>query len=199
MLFLGSFISTILNLEISNSLTVILKSDITANILQSITHSSIISLGTIYYFYTGKTDYYPWIKLYSIGYLIADGLYFYLYRKLSHQLVYLTHHILFVISWIVCDKYDFYLFNLLLLSEITTPFINLKFICKNLNYRKLEVGLSLTTYPLFLIFRVLNFSYVVYITYQRQVYIIWPLLLPLTGMQYYWFYLMSCKLYKFLS
>ena len=198
MLLLASFISTILNLEISNSMTEILKSDIISNLIQSFIHSSVISVGTIYYFYTGKLDFFPWLKIYSIGFLIADGLYFYVYRNFNHKLIYLFHHALFIAGWIVSIKYELYLFNLLLLSEITNPFLNLKFICKKFNYPNLELTFSLITYPLFFIFRVCSFTYVVYQTHQIQVYSVWPLLLPLAGMQYYWFYLMSCKLYDFI-
>lgn len=194
MLFLPTVISFILNLEICNSLTHICKSDLTANMILAMVHSSIISVATLYHFYAQNFDYYNWLKIYSIGFLMADGTYFYIYRKLNHRYIYLLHHFLFCISWVWFDHLDLILFNQLLLSEITTPFLNLKILCKKKHFPKLELASGFITYILFSIFRVVNFSYVSILSYYRGVFVIYPILIPLTSMQYYWFYLMSKKI-----
>lgn len=196
MLFVPVIISFILNLEICNTVSNICKSDTNSNIILAIVHSSIVSLATLYYFYTDKLNYYEYLKIYSVGYLMADGCYFYIYRKLAHRYIYLIHHTLFTISWIWFDIVDLNLFNLLLLSELTTPFLNLKILCKKYNLPKLEFYSAITTYILFFIFRVLTFSYGILISYQRNIYKIYPIIIPLTSMQYYWFYLMTKKVKK---
>ena len=56
----------------------------------SLIHTSIITSLTGYYFYTGSLALSDFTKVYSVGYLITDASYFYIYKnQIIHYYIYL--------------------------------------------------------------------------------------------------------------
>ena len=198
-LYLG--ISFILNLDISHSLYLVNKNLLVSNIIQGLIHCGLINLFLLHYYTTGSLFLWNSIRIYSIGFLVADSLYFYVYHKISHWKIYLLHHSIFFISWILISNMEstmYRLFTRMLLAELSGMTLNLRNLAKIHKYKNLDLSMCLVTYILFFIFRILNFTDMIGITYKLKLYQFVVILIPLTVMQYYWFYLMSIKLWYFM-
>lgn len=192
--------SYLVNLNVGKYIENIFNSIETANILQSSIHSLILVLGTCQYLYSPNTLLYLVLKYYSIGHLIWDSYYFhYLHNVNGHKNIYIFHHIFFIMAWLVSYNYDKLLFFRLLLSEITVIPLNIKMYYKNKNNKKKEFVFSLLTYGLFFQFRIVNFSYHYYIFMTQGYYLLSLLFIPITSLQYYWFYLMTLKAIKMIK
>tara|TARA_B100000963_G_C22331214_1_gene538743 strand:- start:234 stop:521 length:288 start_codon:yes stop_codon:yes gene_type:complete len=86
----------------------------------------------------------------------------------------------------------------MLLAELSGFTLNIRSLAKIYKYEKLDLSMSLVTYILFFIFRILNFTEMIGVTYNQKLYSFATLLIPLTIMQYYWFYLMNIKLWYYI-
>ena len=86
----------------------------------------------------------------------------------------------------------------MLLAEFSGMTLNIRHLAKEYKYENLDLSMSLVTYILFFIFRILNFTEMIGITYKLELYHFVVILIPLTIMQYYWFYLMNVKLWYFM-
>lgn len=195
------FFSFILNLDLSNSLNAVNNNLELANIIQGINHCSIINLFLLHYYTTGSLYYWNFIRIYSLGFLIADSLYFYVYYKIKYWKIYLGHHLIFIISWILIsyqtpDIYPYFI--RMLLSELSGLTLNIRNLSKIYQMNNLDLTLSLLTYILFFIFRIVNFTHMIGVCYKIEIYAFVVLLLPLTTMQYYWFHLMTKKIWNYI-
>lgn len=193
-------LSFILNLDISHSLYVVNKNLLLSNNIQALIHCSFINLFLLHYYTTGTLLLWNLTRIYSMGFLLADILYFYVYHKTSNWKIYLVHHSIFFISWIFISNMDstiYRLFTRMLLAELSGMTLNIRHLAKKYKYENLDLSMSLLTYILFFIFRILNFTEMIGITYKLKLYQFVVILIPLTVMQYYWFYLMSIKLWYF--
>lgn len=164
----------------------------------SIVHSLCISISMSFFIYTDNYEYFPLIQNISYSYLILDILLIYFVDVFSKiRNIYIIHHLLFLLSWNLYS-YGPQIYCKLLLSEVSVIPLNLKYFSKRFNYGY-EILLSFTTYFLFFIFRVLNFSYHTKILYVNGWYYLYPIFIPIASLQYYWFYLMTLKAYSFFN
>ena len=194
------FISFIFNLDMSHSLYVLNKNLLVSNVLQGLVHCGVINLFLLHYYTTGSLLLWNFTRIYSLGFLVADSLYFYVYYKITHWRIYLVHHTIFILSWILISYLDreiYGYFIRMLLAELSGFTLNIRSLSKIYKYEKLDLSLSLVTYILFFIFRILNFTEMIGVTYNQKLYSFATLLIPLTIMQYYWFYLMNIKLWYY--
>jgi hypothetical protein len=151
----------------------------------------ILSLSNIISYNTQKQ-----IVNYSIGYIIFDILIHTVNKKLKNE-KYITyfHHSLFYLGTFYYDKYP-ELYSFMILAEISTIPLNLRFIYKNNS--KLKNICSILFYINFFIFRILNNLYIYkYVLIELQLLKI--LLLTFSSLNLYWFYLMNIKLFKVLG
>ena len=165
--------------------------------INSLIHAIISSLGGIFFllniisFNTQKKT-----VNYSIGYIIFDILIHTVNKKLKDE-KYITyfHHSLFYLGTYYYDKYP-ELYSFMILAEISTIPLNLRFIYKNNS--KLKNIFSILFYINFFIFRILNNLYIYkYVLIDIQLLKI--LLLSFSSLNLYWFYLMNIKLFKVLG
>ena len=131
-----------------------------------------------------------------MSHLLVDMVYFHLYKNVNQQKnIYTFHHSVFIMAWVLAEYYSVEIYLRFLLAEITVLPMNLKFYYKNKDANK-EIFYGTMTYVLFLIFRVINFTIQFREVIGLEYYGVVPLLLPLTMLQYYWFYLMTLKVKK---
>ena len=177
-------------------LEIICQDSVKANMVQSSIHSMIVVLGSYLYFITENNLLYQSLKLYSMSHLLVDMVYFHLYKNVNQQKnIYTFHHSVFIMAWVLAEYYSVEIYLRFLLAEITVLPMNLKFYYKNKDANK-EIFYGTMTYVLFLIFRVINFTIQFREVIGLEYYGVVPLLLPLTMLQYYWFYLMTLKVKK---
>ena len=194
-------ISYILNLQFSKYLESKYQNTYHANMIQTSLHSSLLAFSGIHFIFFQNLILFDIFRYYSMGHLLADAYHFhYLNNVNGNWKTYVSHHILFLISWIAIKYYKIYLiYSYCLLMEITVLPMNLKFYYKNRNNKKMDTFYSFLTYFLFLFFRVINFSF----QYRKVFHLGYPelsiLFVPMLSLQYYWFYLMSVKVKKFLT
>ena len=193
---LSLLFSFIINLDLSNSIATITRDLVLTNTILAFKHCAIINLYLIHYYTTGSLSYFFLIKVYSLGFLLADTLYFYVYYRIPHWKLYLIHHSIFILSWIFIEYQPLHVysyFNRMLLAELSGMTLNIRHLAKKYNYPKLDISMSLLTYILFFLFRIINFTQMIFVCYEEQNIIFSILLIPITFMQYYWFYLMTIK------
>ena len=193
--------SFILNLDISNSLANITQNLVLTNTILAFKHCALINLFLLHYYTTYSLEYFSLIRVYSLGFLLADTLYFYVYYKIPHWKLYLVHHSIFILAWYLIEYQPIHIysyFNRMLLAELSGMTLNMRHLAKHYKYTKLDIMMSLLTYILFFLFRIVNFTQMIGVCYQEQNIIFSILLVPITSMQYYWFYLMSIKFYKYI-
>lgn len=177
-------------------LEIICQDSAKANMIQSSIHSMIVVLGSYLYFITENNLLYQFLKLYSMSHLLVDMCYFHLYQNVNKQKnIYTFHHSVFIMAWVLAEYYSVEIYLRFLLAEITVLPMNLKFYYKNRDSQK-EIFYGVMTYVLFLVFRVINFTIQFREVIRLEYYGVVPLLMPLTMLQYYWFYLMTLKVKK---
>ena len=194
-------LSFILNLDLANSLVTINKNLVFTNTILALKHCIFINLFLLHYYITNSLTYWNVIRIYSLGYLISDTLYFHVCYRIAHWKLYLLHHSIFILSWILIEYQPSNVypnFIRMLLAELSAMTINIKYIAKHYNYSNLDICMSLLTYILFFIFRILNFTQMFWVCYQENNIIFCTLLIPLTCMQYYWFYMITLKLKNYI-
>ena len=185
------------NLNIAKYLEKRFNSVSKSDMIMSFSHSFLVVWGSLSYLYSSNFTILRMVRLYSIGHLLADCYYFqYLKDVNKNKHTYIIHHLLFITSWLVPNYYDKVIYSKLLLSEISVLPLNLMYYYKQERNTKLELYYAGLTYTLFFIFRIVNFTYQYSIILERGQYILSFLFIPLTGLQYYWFYLMTRKLMK---
>ena len=195
LLLLGS--SYYANLNMSKYLEKRFDSVSKSDMIMSSSHSFLVVLCSLSYLYSSNFTILRMVRLYSIGHLLADCYYFqYLKDVNGHKYTYIIHHLLFITAWLVPNYYDKVIFSKLLLSEISVLPLNLMYYSKQEKNTKMELYYGGITYTLFFIFRVVNFTYHYGIFLEKGHYILSFLFIPLNGLQYYWFYLMTRKLIK---
>lgn len=195
------FLSFIINLDLSHCLYLIRNNKHDANNIQSINHCGIINLFLLYYYVTGSLYYWNMLKIYSLGFLMADCVYFHLYHKISHWKIFLGHHLLFILSWILIEYQTpeiYPYFIRMLLSELSGLTLNMRNLAKTYQMKNLEFYLSIITYILFFVFRICNFTNMISICYKLELNTCLMVLFPLTGMQYFWFHLMNKKIWDYM-
>ena len=124
---------------------------------------------------------------YNAIYILTDiSLYLTNSIKDKHKFVMILHHILFMIAIYVSKKGPRFYFSGLL-SETSSIFLNTRWFAINTN---LITGVKIHTFMLwltFLIFRVINLSYLIIQMYHSELYYYSYILIPFTLLNYCWF------------
>jgi hypothetical protein len=160
----------------------------------SLIHAFIASLGGSLYltnlisFHTQEL-----VVYYSLGYIIYDVLIYTLYKEIKDERsITYFHHSLFLIG-ILYYYQEPKIYSTLILSEISTIPLNLRWLKKQEGNVKWTKIYSYLFYISFFVFRVVNCSRILYIiTDLKKKYLI----TTFSGLNYYWFYLMTKKLIK---
>ena len=163
LLMCGVFFSFIMNLDLAHSIDKVNENPIISNLICGLIHNLIIVVGVIHYFKTGSDSYWNIIRMISMGYLIADSLYFYILKRIKHSNIYLFHHTIFLVGWMYgynLNLQEKQIFYYVLLAEISSVTLNMRNLAKIYNYPKLDLLFSFMTYVLFWHFRVFNFNHV---------------------------------------
>lgn len=163
----------------------------------SLIHAIISSLGGILHFNDLISfELHNYIICYSIGYIAFDlELYTKIKELKKEQMITYFHHTLFY-GGIMYYPYVPKIYSLLIMSEISTIPLNLMWIYKyegNMRYFKIY---SYIFYVSFFIFRILNCNYIIYLIYFLGDYKKMCFITIFTGLNYYWFYLMTKKLIR---
>ena len=165
-------------------------------IYNSLCHSTLASLLSIYYLLNPQEHIYQIISNYSQVYLLLDLIAIYYFPELKkYKKIYTIHHGLFLIGYIqVSNNIYKYILCKLLLSEISVVFFDLRFISKIYNYGYLD-ELENITYVNFFLFRIVNMTLLLYKDYRvlEKIYANYTLL-PMYFLQIYWFYNMTLKM-----
>ena len=160
----------------------------------SLVHASISSLGGILYL-TNLISFHAQelVVYYSLGYIIYDVIIYTLYKEIKGERnITYFHHSLFLIG-ILYYYQEPKIYSTLILSEISTIPLNLRWLKKKEGNVKWTKIYSYLFYISFFIFRVVNCSRILYIiTDLKKKYLI----TTFSGLNYYWFYLMTKKLIK---
>jgi hypothetical protein len=172
-----------------------IKNDINYPIKKnSLIHAYISSLGGILYL-TNLISFriQELVVYYSLGYIIYDVIIYTLYKEIKNERnITYFHHSLFLIG-ILYYYQEPKIYSTLILSEISTIPLNLRWLKKQEGNVKLTKFYSYLFYISFFIFRVVNGSHILYtLTDFKKKCIISTFL----GLNYYWFYLMTKKLIK---
>lgn len=190
--------STLLNFSLINKFT---KNDLLLAIRKnSLIHCCISGLfGILYLLNLISTETQGIIVNYSAGYVIND-LYLYTWKKELSSEKYETylHHALFFLGVLNYDKYP-NLYSNLILTEISTIPLNLRYIYKN--NKNLKTYFSLTFYVLFFILRIININHILLnmlLTDEFSNYIIFSMFI-FSSLNGYWFFLMTKKLIGFIK
>ena len=133
------------------------------------------------------------VVYYSLGYIIYDVLIYTLYKEIKDERnITYFHHSLFLIG-ILYYYQEPKIYSTLILSEISTVPLNLRWLKKQEGNVKWTKIYSYLFYISFFVFRVVNCSRILYIiTDLKKKYLI----TTFSGLNYYWFYLMTKKLIK---
>ena len=198
----GVWFSFLFNLDLAHSVVETVKDNTHANVITGLLHNVMLLVFAAHYYYTGSVGLWNIMRILSMGYLIADSIYFYIIKRIRHSNIFLFHHIIFILGWIV--GYDLSpeitsMFYRVLLAETSSVTLNLRNLAKIYQYPKLDLIFSVLTFKLFFIFRVLNFTLLFPRLYFQQEYLFLSILIPLTLLQYYWFILMIDKVRSFLK
>ena len=163
----------------------------------SLIHSIMSSLGGILHFNDLISfQLHKYIVYYSLGYIAYDlELYTKIEELKKEKMITYFHHLLFYIG-ISYFPNEPKLYSLLIMTEISTIPLNLMWIYKyegNMRYFKIY---SYIFYVSFFIFRILNCHYIFHSEYQSNDYKKLGCIITFTGLNYYWFYLMTKKLIR---
>ena len=160
----------------------------------SLLHCIISSLGGVLYLNDFITfDSHQYIVNYSLGYIIYDCIIYTLYNEIKEeQLITYFHHSLFFIG-IYYYPYQPFIYSNLILSELSTIPLNIRWIYSKQNNIVVKNICSYIFYISFFIFRILNCSYILY-SLKKNIY--YYLISIFTVLNYYWFYLMTKKLIR---
>ena len=172
-----------------------IKNDINYPIKKnSLVHAYISSLGGILYLtnlISFRTQ--ELVVYYSLGYIIYDVIIYTLYKEIKEERnITYFHHSLFLIG-ILYYYQEPQIYSTLILAEISTIPLNLRWLKKQEGNVKLTKIYSYLFYISFFIFRVVNCSRILYILteFKKQC-----VISTFSGLNYYWFYLMTKKLIK---
>ena len=158
----------------------------------SLIHSILSSLGGLLYFsnmINFKTNYI--FVSYSLDYIISDLTLYSLYKELYYERnITYFHHSLFLIGIYLYPKNP-NLYNRLIITEISTIPLNLRWIAKfNKNFKKKELYSTLF-YISFFLFRIVNCTHMfINMENNYKMYLLGIFLI----LNYYWFYLINLKL-----
>ena len=184
-----------------NTIKILGNNNLANNFLTSI-HSLVNCFLSFYSIVYQNNILFKPIMVYSIGHLLCDTYYFqYKIDINKSKNVYILHHSIFMCSWLLVF-YDMNLINYLLyllLSEITILPLNLKYHFKKNKNHQLELLFGVITYVLFFIFRIINFSFHLYLFIKNKNLIVLSFFIPLLFLQYYWFGLMTLKVLEKLN
>ena len=157
-------------------------------------NACILSTYAIYTLYFRDIRTFNIIKYYHLSFLILDIVKMILLEKDFSKYIFIFHHLLFYIGWY--NAYlNYFLYSKLLLAEISVITLDLRYICIDNNFGYGDF-LGVLTYIFFTIFRLINYSLIYreyYDLFREYLYIYY---LPLLFLQYYWFVLMTKKLFK---
>tara|TARA_B110000977_G_C10785757_1_gene380450 strand:+ start:20 stop:673 length:654 start_codon:yes stop_codon:yes gene_type:complete len=188
----------IFNLCVLKNITLQKNNSINITNTHSLINACMLSCYSINYLLTYDNSYFNIIKYIHIGYLLRDNYNILIKYPISiynDKNVYIIHHILFIMGWYNAPL-NFLIYNKLILAELSVVTLNIRFLMKNNGFKYYDV-FSFITYIFFLIFRVINYTYLYYTEYdilgKKLKYLIVPLLL----LQYYWFILLTQKLILF--
>jgi hypothetical protein len=166
--------------------------------INSCIHANIIYISS-FLFLLNIIDFSIWIQCFDIirGYCFYDFLLILYNNPFDYQMI--IHHIIFFIG-----TYNNYIFKypsqmaIGLLSEISNQFLYFGWflIKKKLDYTKLFQINAIFLLISFFIFRVLNFSYFSFFIFQHCDLFENILFLPITLLNYYWFYLLLRKFFN---
>ena len=133
------------------------------------------------------------VVYYSLGYIIYDVLIYTLYKEIKDERnITYFHHSLFLIG-ILYYYQEPKIYSTLILSEISTVPLNLRWLKKQEGNDKWTKIYSYLFYISFFVFRVVNCTNILYqLTNLKKKYLI----SIFSGLNYYWFYLMTKKLIK---
>jgi hypothetical protein len=163
----------------------------------SLIHAFIASLGgSLYLTNLISFQTHTLVVYYSLGYIIYDIIIYTLYKeiKVERSITYF-HHSLFLIG-ILYYYQEPKIYSTLILSEISTIPLNLRWLKKQEGNVKWTKIYSYLFYISFFVFRVVNCSRILYIITDLKKKC---LISIFSGLNYYWFYLMTKKLIKSLS
>jgi hypothetical protein len=162
--------------------------------IASICHSSVSLIGSILFI----TNFIPYTIFqhminYNIVYISTD-IYLYITNKISNKDIkeMMVHHTCFLIGSYV-SYLDPYCYALGIMSEGSTIFLNTRWFAINKYYFKNIELHSKLFWVCFLIFRILNITYLTYILYHHTYYYYILLVLPLLALNYTWFYYLTMK------
>jgi len=163
----------------------------------SLIHAFIASLGGgLYLTNLISFDTQELVVYYSLGYIIYDVLIYTLYKEIKDERnITYFHHSLFLIG-ILYYYQEPKIYSTLILSEISTVPLNLRWLKKQEGNVKWTKIYSYLFYFSFFVFRVVNCTNILYqlINLKKKC-----LISIFSGLNYYWFYLMTKKLIKSLS
>lgn len=194
--FIISIIKKLVNLSVKKGLT-LEKVEKRNNLdLYYLFNCSILSVYSLYSLYYDNYEFLNYIKYYNLAYLIND-----IYRMFTIEeckkdnKIFAFHHIIFIIGWLFyADQFKF-LYSKLLLAELNLITYNLRFIFINNNLKYHNI-LGILTYILFFKFRVYNFTYIYYLNYNDINLMLKVVFVSLIMLQYYWFTLITIKIYE---
>jgi len=164
--------------------------------IASLSHAWISLIGSIL-FINNLIDYYifEYVIHYNIIYISTD-IYLYLTQKVSNKDIVemMIHHIFFLIaSYISYINPYYYAYGIM--SEGSTIFLNKRWFSINnyfLNYSKYyEIMFWIT----FLLFRIINFTYLAFNILNSELYYCIIILLPFLILNYTWFYKLTKNLF----
>jgi hypothetical protein len=165
--------------------------------IASICHAIVSLIGSIL-FITNFIPYpiFQYIINYNIVYISTD-IYLYITGKVSNKDIkeMMVHHICFLIGCYIAPLEPYY-YALGIMSEGSTIFLNTRWFAINKYYFK-NIELHTKIFWLcFLIFRILNITYLTYILYHHTYYYYTLLVLPFLCLNYTWFYYLTMNVLK---
>jgi hypothetical protein len=160
----------------------------------SLFHSIISSIGGVLYLlnYISKETHYISV-MFSLGYVIYDLLIYSIFKELKYERnITYFHHSLFLFGIFLYPSNP-YIYSRLIISELSTIPLNLRWIAKFNNQQKKKYIYSILFYVSFFLFRIINCTHLFFLIEKD---IILYLMVIFLILNYYWFYLMNLKLIK---
>lgn len=165
--------------------------------IASISHAIVSLIGSVL-FITNILSYnvFQYVIEYNVVYISTD-IYLYVTNKISNKDIkeMMLHHICFLIGSFI-SHLDPYCYALGIMSEGSTIFLNTRWFAIN-NYYFKHIDLHTKIFWVcFLIFRIINITYLTYILYNHTYNYVTLLVLPFLGLNYTWFYFLTLKVLK---
>jgi len=165
--------------------------------LASICHAIVSLIGSIL-FITNVISYdiFHYLINYNVVYISTD-IYLYLTNKISNKDIkeMMIHHSCFLLCSYLSYLHP-YCYALGIMSEGSTIFLNTRWFAIN-KYYFTNIGLHTKLFWVcFLIFRIINITYLTYILYHHTYYYYTLLVLPFLVLNYTWFYYLTMKVLK---